>query len=279
MPWRFLEAEFRGQPIMVQAVSESLLQRIHPTFDPEQVFISDVLSERFGLGVGDAIELPAPIAPLSVRIAEVVPDYVLHLGSVKLGWNTFTRHFGQTGVTLFAVDVAEGVDTRDVKHRIEGIADAGDLSVFTATEMRNVVEHLVDQSVALTYWLQLLGALVAIAAMVNASAASIIDRVTELRLWRAVGLPRKQLVRLLTLEAWVVGAIGSAIGLVAGAVLAYPLVAVITRAVAGFRLQIRWPVGAAAWLFVLSTIAAAAAAHLVASGWTRRHTPVEAATP
>ena len=43
-------------------------------------------------------------------------------------------------------------------------------------------EHLIDQSVAVTYWLQLLGALVAIAAMVNTSAASIVDRVAELRL-------------------------------------------------------------------------------------------------
>jgi len=278
MPWRFLEVQFRGQPIMVQAVSETLLKRIYPTFDPDAVFISDVLSERFGLGVGDVLDLPAPVAPLSVRVAAVVPDYVLHLGCVKLGWETFTRHFGRTGVTLFAVDVADGADLRDVKARIERLGvNGGDLSVFTAVEMREVVDHLIDQSVALTYWLQLLGALVAIAAMVNASAASIVDRVAELRLWRAVGLPRKQLVSLLTLEAGVVGAIGSAAGLLAGVVLGYPLVTVITRAVAGFRLQISWPIAAAALLFVSSTLAAAGAAYVVARGWTRRDAPVEPA--
>jgi putative ABC transport system permease protein len=242
------------------------------------VLVSDVLSERFGVGAGDTLELPAPVAPLTVRVARVVPDYVLHLGCVKLGWDAFTRHFGRTGVTLFAVDVAEGADLRDVKGRIEGLGgDADDLSVLTAVELREVVEHLVDQSVALTYWLQLLGALVAIAAMVNASAASIVDRVAELRLWRAFGLPRRHLVWLLTLEAAIVGALGSAVGLVAGVALGYPVVTVITRAVAGFRLDIRWPVEAAAVLFVLSTLAAAGAAYVVARGWTRRDVPVEPA--
>jgi len=50
--------------------------------------------------------------------------------------------------------------------------------VLTAVELREVVEHLVDQGVALTYWPQLLGALIAIVvivAMVNASAASIVQ--------------------------------------------------------------------------------------------------------
>lgn len=279
MPWRFLEVEFRGQPIMIQAASETMWQRVYPGWDPKDgVLISDVLSERFGLGAGDMFELPAPVAPLTVGVARVVPDYVLHLGCVKLGWDAFTRHFGRTGVTLFAVDLAEGADLRDVKARIEGVGgDAYDLSVLTAVELREVVEHLVDQSVALTYWLQLLGALVAIAAMVNASAASIVDRVAELRLWRAFGLPRRHLVWLLTLEAGIVGALGSAVGLVAGVALGYPVVTVITRAVAGFRLDIRWPLEAAAVLFVLSTLAAAGAAHLVARGWTRRDVPVEPA--
>jgi putative ABC transport system permease protein len=279
MPWRFLEVEYRGQPIMIQAASETLLQRIYPDWDPKDgVLISDVLSERFGLGAGDAIELPAPISPLTVRVAGVVPDYVLHLGCVKLGWEEFTRHFGRAGVTLFAVDVAKGADLREVKAGIESLGgDAYDLSVLTAVEMREVVEHLVDQSVALTYWLQLLGAIVAIAAMVNASAASIVDRVAELRLWRAFGLPRRHLVWLLTLEAAIVGALGSAVGLLAGVALGYPVATTITRAVAGFRLDIRWPVEAAMVLFLLSTLAAAGTAHLVARGWTRRDVPVEPA--
>lgn len=269
--WRFMEVEYQGRPVVLQAISEEVLDRIYPAFaDSDGVIVSDTLAEHFDLSVGDILTLPAPRRQFSARIKAVVPDYVLHLGSIKMGWKTFIEHFGDQRVSLFGANAREGVAPNTLKAEIDAlVAKRYDVTTLTAGEVRHLVEHLVDQSVALTYWLQIVAALVALAAMVNATSASIIDRESELRTWRALGLLRWRLVRLLVGEAAVVGLVGSCLGLVSGALLGFLLTTEIARAVAGYRLVPIWPIVTFIGVPVLSTLAAAGAAWAVAFRWTR----------
>lgn len=274
MPLRFLEVQFRGQPIIVQGMAEPLLARAHPGVAlerPNDVVVSDTLAEHFGLSAGDTITLPAPHGPLSVRIRAVAPDYVLHLGSVKMPWTTFARYFDEERASLFLVDGEPGVRGEELRSRIaQAAAGRYDITVLTRAEMRALIDELVDRSIALSYWLQILAAFVAMCAMVNATAASILDRGADLALWRAQGLTRQRLTRLLVTEAGLVGLLGSALGLVSGSLFGWVLVAVIAPAVGGFRLGVRWPMDGMLELLVVSTLAAAGTAWLVARGWTRR---------
>jgi putative ABC transport system permease protein len=272
MPWRLLEARYRGAPIVVQALPDEALARIAPGghLDGDSVLVSDSFAEYFHVDVGDTVTIPAPTRPLTARIAAIVPDYVLHLGTVKLTWRTFTEHFADERFSFAFVDAAAGAAPTEVKARIDALfLDRYDLATFLSAQVRATVEALTDQALGMTYWLQVLAALVAVAAMVNATSASIIDREAELRTWRALGLLRMSLVRLLVAEAAFVGAIGSALGLVSGAILGRLLTTSIAAAMAGYRLAPRWPIGMMAGVPILSTIAAAAAAAVVAHRWTR----------
>ncbi len=279
--WRFLEVEYRGRPIVIQAMSDELLSRIYPDLaNRDGVIISDSLAEHFDLEVGDALILPAPVHALSARVSGVVPDYVLHLGSVKLGWRTFIEHFGDERVTLFGANARPGVSPAELKRQVdEAVAGRYDVAVLTAREVRHVVENLMEQSIRLTYVLQLVAALVAVAAMVNATSASIIDRESELRTWRALGLLRRRLVGLLVGEAALVGLGGSLLGLLTGAILGYMLTTEIARAAAGYRLTVCWSTATLLGLASLSTIAAAAAAAIVAVRWTRGRPMTNAGLP
>jgi putative ABC transport system permease protein len=216
------------------------------------------------------VVLAAPARPLTARVAKVVPDYVLHLGSVKLSWRTYDAYFSDARFSFAFVNASPGVDPAALKKHIDTLfVDRYDLSTFMSVEVRTIIETLTDQSLAMTYWLQVLAALVAVSAMVNATSASIIDREVELRTWRALGLRRASLVRLLIAEAVLVGGIGSALGFVSGAILGQLLTTSIASAMAGYRLTPRWPLGTLAGVPLLSTVAAAGGAAVVARRWTR----------
>jgi putative ABC transport system permease protein len=275
MPLRLVEVTFRGRPIIVQGLAGDFIDRIHLGLDLHhdrgEVVISDSLAQRYGLRVGDALTLPAPLEPLSVVVSAVEPDYVLDLGSVKVEWGTFVHHFGESGANLLLVDAESGASAAEVARRI-GAALAGRyaVSVLTQGELRALLDTLIDQSFALTYWLEMLAALVTVCAMVNASSAAIIDRAEDLTTLRALGMRRGRIVRLLTLEAMLVGALGSLLGLCGGTLIGTLLVHIVMPAVAGFVMPLRWPVTAATTLFFLSTGAALTAAYLIARAWTRR---------
>lgn len=218
----------------------------------------------------DVVTIPAPKRTLAVRVAGVVPDYVLHLGTVKLSWRSFQEHFGDERFSFVFVDAVPGSDPVALKRRIDAVlGEHYDLASFLAVDVRATIEALTDQSLALMSWLQVLAALVAIAAMVSATAAAVIDRDAELRTWRALGLRRGDLVRMLAVEATFVGAIGGGLGLVSGTILGRMLTTSIAAAVAGYRLPLHWPLATMIGVPLVSTFAAAAAAALVARRWTR----------
>ena len=275
MPWRLLEVEFRGRPVIVQGMAEALIDRAHRDVELDHgagdVVISDTLAERYSLDVGQQIALPAPIRPLRVTIRAVVADYALDLGNVKIGWKSFVEHFGEQRANILGLEVAPAVSPRDLKRRIEAIA-AGryDVSVLTGAELQTVIDRLLDQSFALTYWLQMLAVVVTVLAMVNATSATIIDRFSDLATLRALGLERRRVVRLLVVEAGLLGATSGVLGVLAGALVGVTLVRVVAPAVAGFRMNLEWSPLTLATLIVLTTAAAAASALVVSRAQTRR---------
>ncbi len=275
MPWRLVDVSFRGRPVIVQGAAEALIERAHPglslNHDRGEVVVSDSLAERYGVAVGDVLTLPAPRAPLQVTVAAIAPDYVLDLGNVKVGWRLFVRHFAPQGANLFVVDATPGTPPVELARRIEALARGRyELSVLTQREVRSLINDLIERSFALTYWLQLLAVIVVTCAMVNATSAAIIDREDDLVALRALGMQRGRLVRLLMVEAALVGALGGLLGLAAGAVFGATLVTTVMPAVAGFRLPAVWPLGAMLALLVLTTVSASAAAYVIARRWTRR---------
>ena len=270
MPWRFVQVQFRDKPIIVQSAPERLIDRWHPEIarprPRDAVIISDTLAERFGLGVGDTISVPAPVTPLSVQVAAVTPDYLLDLGNLTVPWDAFVEHFGDRRANMLFIDKAEGISDHELKQRIDEVArrDGDDVTVLTGGELRTMMNALIDQSFALTTALQVLAALVTILAMINATTAAILDRAFDLATWRAIGLERGRLLRLLVLEATLLGLVASVMGLAAGAVVGDVLVRVVAPAVAGFRMAVSWPFLWASTVVVITIAFAAVTTAIVA---------------
>jgi putative ABC transport system permease protein len=276
MPWRFVQVQFRDKPIIVQSAPEQLIERWHPEVlrdarTADAVIISDTLAERFGLDVGDELAVPAPVAPLALRVGAVAPDYLLDLGNLTVPWDRFVSHFGDQHANMLFIDCDPKMPVSDLKQKIEAIVtDRYDATVLTGNELRAMMNALIDQSFALTTALQFLAVLVTVLAMINATTATVLDRAFELATWRAIGLERGRLVRLLVVEASLLGLLAGILGLGSGALIGEMLVRVVAPAVAGFRLPLTWPTSWALTAVALTMVFAGMTAALVARTQTTR---------
>ena len=274
MPWRFVQVQFRDKPIIVQSAPEQLIERWHPDIRPDSsdaVTISDTLAERFGLDMGDEVVIPAPVASLPLRVGAVTPDYLLDLGNLTVPWDIFVTHFGDQRANMLFIDGTQSGSSLELKHRIEAtVADRYDVTVLTGNELRAMMNALIDQSFALTTALQILAVLVTVLAMINATTAAILDRAFDLATWRAIGLERGRLVRLLVVEASLLGLLAGVLGLASGALIGETLVRVVAPAVAGFRMPITWPVSWALTVVALTMMFAGVTAAFVARTQTPR---------
>ena len=119
----------------------------------------------------------------------------------------------------------------------------------------------VNQLLYLIYALLALSVIVSLFGIVNTLALSIFERTRELGLLRAVGTSRRQLKRIVRLEAVITSLIGASLGLVLGVLFALAISRPLEEE--GFRLT--FPVGTLVLL-----LAAAAAAGMLASLWPAR---------
>jgi putative ABC transport system permease protein len=119
----------------------------------------------------------------------------------------------------------------------------------------------INQLLYLIYALLALSVIVSLFGIVVTLALSIFERTRELGLLRAIGASRRQVKRIVRLEAVITSLIGALLGLVLGVLFAL----VISRPLAeeGFRLT--FPLGT-----LLALVAGAAAAGIVASLWPAR---------
>jgi putative ABC transport system permease protein len=121
-------------------------------------------------------------------------------------------------------DKAPGADTATARAAIDDV-----LREFPSIEVRNQVEfkeeqaRAIDQVLLFVILLLLLSIVIALFGIVNTLGLSIYERTRELGLLRAVGMSRRQVKRMVRVEAVIIAVIGALLGLVVGLLLALAL--------------------------------------------------------
>lgn len=133
-------------------------------------------------------------------------------------------------VTTIPTLVANGVPDKDnaliidVDPASPGVGDRlaeaiADLPVVTVKDQAEFAEEQrapIDQFVLLIFALLALALLIAVLGIVNTLALSVIERTREVGLLRAIGLSRRQLRWMITLESVVISVLGAVLGVVLG---------------------------------------------------------------
>ncbi|KAB2674594.1 MAG: FtsX-like permease family protein [Verrucomicrobia bacterium] len=212
-------------------------------FDPARnagsAFVSEAFTERFRMRRGDAIDVPTPTGKRRLRIAGVFSDYGNERGSIVVERRHFAEWFGDelgSSLVLFLKPGhADEAVRADLARRYPG------LRVLTNAHLRREVLRIFSQTFAITYALELIGVVVAVAGLGLTLASVLLERRGDLTTLRALGMARGEMARAAAAEGAVVALAGTAGGLGVSAALGWLLIHVINRQTFGWTLQYGFP--------------------------------------
>ncbi len=237
----------------------------------EGVNVSVALADRFGLHVGDAIELATPTGILSLPIVGIVADYISDRGAIVLRRRLYAERWQDPTVSRVHVFTNPDVSLETVRRGITGAI--GHEHLVKMLSLRDVVRDLdekIDRAFAFTDAIQLLIIIVTIAGILDLLVAGILERRRELAVWRLIGADDGAVRRAIVIEAGTIGGLGAALGLVVGFVTAWIWVSINYRYILGFYLQYHLAEWTALWYVVLIVTATMLAGFAAAYRATRQ---------
>jgi putative ABC transport system permease protein len=242
----------------------------------DAVLASESFALKAGKGAGDTIRLPTGHGPAEFRIAGVYFDYTTDRGIVVMDRGTFARHFGESRPTSLTVYLRPGSDPNAV--RADLLARLGErhrVFIHTNRSLRDEVLRIFDSTFAITYALEAIALFVAILGVSGTLLTLIADRRRDLSTLRLVGADRRQVRKMVVIEAGAIGVVSQALGAVAGAGLALILIYVVNVQSFGWTIRLAVPgaflAQASMALFIATALAGLYPAHVASTAHTVEH--------
>ena len=182
---------------------------------PRELAISPERARQFGADVGDDLRVRARGHTFTLTVAAVVqaqpfpPFYLSDRG--------FTGHFGPRGYGAVLVNVDPGLSPEQSRARVEAATRTFPTAKITgAQDAREQMTETLSSFVAIVAGLLGLAVLISIIGIANTMTLSVLERTRESAMLRALGLTKRQLRRMLTVEALILGIVGAVVGVVLG---------------------------------------------------------------
>ena len=174
-------------------------------------------AQRMQLRVGDVMELPiGGSRDLDVRVAGIAERTLPgHAGeTVLLGWPDATP-LGVQGADFFAVRFVPGRAT-EARPALDQAARALALEPASLDRIQSAVSDALGRVFGLFDALAIAAVLVAALGIVNTLTMNVVERVREIGMLRAAGMTRRQVARMIAVEAGILGLVGAFLGILCG---------------------------------------------------------------
>jgi len=229
------------------------------------VWVNEAARDQDGLKPGRVFsaELVDGGQPVKLQVQGVWRDYSRQSGALWMALADYRRASGDTTATEAALWLAPGQSLDAARAAVRSAApNADDIEMAAAGELRALSLKIFDRSFAITVWLQAVALAVGLFGVIASQSAQALARRREFGLLRHLGLSKKQLTRLLFLEAGLQGGAGALAGLALGLGLSAVLVYVVNPQSFHWSMEMSLPVGRLAALVGLAFAAAVGASLL-----------------
>jgi putative ABC transport system permease protein len=203
------------------------------------VLVSESFCERFQLNRGDPIEIPTPLGPRRVVIAGSFSDYGNERGSILMDRHHFVEWYGNEMVSSLIVQLVAGVDPAAMRSELRA-AHPG-LAVYTNEHLRSEALRIFRQTFSITYALELIGVVVAVAGLGFTLVSLLWERRADLTTLRALGFRRSELAAATAWEGVLTAVSGVLVGLLASLALGWLLIQRVNKQTFGWTLQTDLP--------------------------------------
>ena len=154
----------------------------------------------------------------------------------------FSRYFGEPQPTSLSVYLRDGANSDAVRDELlKQLGEQYRVLIFTNASIRAEVLRIFDSTFAITYALEVIAILVAILGVATTLLALILERRREIAMLRLIGAGRRQVRKMVLIEAGLMGAVSQTIGLAVGLLLSLVLIYVINVQSFGWTIQFHLP--------------------------------------
>ncbi len=225
------------------------------------VIISEPLSNRYGLGVGDELVVDGRRGEERFEIAGVFRDFSFDRGYAVTSSERFIAAFDDPGVKNVALYLEEPGRSQEFAAALRArLSGRFLLEVRSNAELRTRILAIFHRTFEVTYALQTIATVMALAGIAVTLVGLFIERSREIATVRAIGSSIAAVGRLFGVESILMALFPIIIALPLGALLALILITIVNFRSFGWTIDMAWP-----WSSVLLTCALAALAGLLAS--------------
>lgn len=208
--------------------------------------------------VGDKVAMEFPIGgTVEEEIKAIYEDNQLN-GPYLLSLADYEKHYADQLDFIALAKARSDVSPDQSRAAVERVtADYPIVQVKDQAEYKREQANQINQILVLFYVLLALAVIIAFIGIINTLALSVLERVRELGLLRAVGMTRRQLRSMIRWEAVIIAVLGAVLGLVVGTFFGWMLVrALNSQGITEFTL----PIGSLIAFVVFAALAGVLAA-------------------
>jgi putative ABC transport system permease protein len=210
-----------------------VLPRVGPSAPPgdlPRVWASEAMADLYGWRAGSVVDLPIAGRVLSVQVAGLWRDYARQHGAVVIDLARYRALTGDLVADDFGLWLDDGADFSAAAAGLREASGEGDtLALTSSADVRRLSLGVFDRTFAATYALEAASALIGLAGIAAAFAASASARAREFGLLRHVGCTRRQIAAQLAAEGLLSALPGLLLGLLAGFAMSALLIEVVNR--------------------------------------------------
>jgi putative ABC transport system permease protein len=219
---------------------------------PDEIVLDRIAFEAWGGEIGQSIELEALHGTRSFKVAAVVDTMKNNGYGAFLSKANFRETFGLKYEKNILVLKEEGTTPVQLRERIFDQFGERIMEMFGPEDWVSVVGATYTGSFAVIDFLVVLAIVISGIGIANTLLMNIMERVRELGMMRAVGVTRRQVVKMVRLEGFGIGLAATTIGLLLGVALISVTSTFVEIHSLTFRFGVPWVILAAIAAFGLA---------------------------
>jgi len=204
--------------------------------------VSENFAARYGMRIGDTITLPGKSGAVKLQVVGTIVDYSWNLGTIYMNRRDYLEHWQDPRADMIDVYVKPGHDPRTVSAKIASQYGARyGLFPKTRLELIDDIDRIIERVYGIAYGQQVVVMLVAALGVITSLLISVLQRRREMGLLRAVGAAQSQVIHSVLAEACLMGAFGTALGILFGIPLQWFVLQVVIFEESGFLFPLNIP--------------------------------------
>jgi putative ABC transport system permease protein len=272
---RFTFVPFRGDNVAIVAIEiDGWFARVNHIIEEgdeatarasmprgEGVMISRNFSTRWGVRVGDRLRLETPTRPFDQPVLGIIEDYSSEKGTILMDRALYKSFWKDSAVDFIDINLNAGIDRDAFKAELKRtLAGEQRAFIYTNAEYKRWVTDLIDQFFLFNYMQMLVATFIAVIGIINTLIISVSERRREIGIIRAVGGLRRQIRKMVLLEAGVIAVIGILTGALKSIFDTYFLVRTAAAVIGGYTIPFHFSGGLIAVSIPVTILIALAAA-------------------